>query len=87
MITYGFGILLSINGLIQKGSDADKLALQGRTAIPSEEADGLLSSGTISGDDVFANRIVSNLDMMISVIIPLAFPLLLFSLNFRRWLK
>ncbi len=87
VIAYGFGILLSITGIIPEGSEAYKVALEGRIAIPSEEAHTLLTSGTISEDDIFVNRIASTQDIMISVIIPLAFPLLLFSLNIKRWLK
>lgn len=87
VIAYGFGILLSITGIIPEGSEAYRMALEGRAALPSEEAQALITSGTISEDDIFANRIASTQDMMISVIIPLAFPLLLFSLNIKRWLK
>ena len=35
----------------------------------------------------YVNSIASTQDMLISVIVPLSFPLLLFSLNIRRWLR
>jgi uncharacterized membrane protein len=49
--------------------------------------ESLLASGTISNDDMFVNSIRKVQDMLTTIAIPLAFPLLLFSLNVRKWLK
>ena len=35
----------------------------------------------------YVNQIASVQDIIPSIVVPLAFPLLLFSLNIRRWLK
>ncbi len=86
-LAYGFGLLLGSSGIFPQGSDPYKKALEGRAALPEEEVQLLLTSGKITEDDVYVNKIAASQDMMISIIVPLAFPLLLFSLNFKRWLK
>jgi uncharacterized membrane protein len=86
-LAYGFGIVLGTSGILPPGSDGYHLALQGRASIPRSEIEQLLEAGKVTQDDTFVNSIASAQDMMISLIVPLAFPLLLFSLNIRRWLK
>ena len=87
MLAYGFGLILGSVGILSHGSDAYRLALQGRAALPKPEMEALLASGTISQDDNFVNSVSSSQDMLVSVIVPLSFPLLLFSLNIKRWLR
>lgn len=87
VLAYGFGLLLGSAGILPQGSDAYKLALQGRAALPASELQTLSESGTITEKDSYVNSIASAQDLLISIIVPLAFPLLLFSLNIRRWLK
>jgi uncharacterized membrane protein len=87
VLAYGFGLILGSIGILPQGSNAYHLALQGRAAIPDTELKPLLDSGTISQGDNYVNSIASAQDMLVSVIVPLAFPLLLFSLNIKRWLR
>jgi uncharacterized membrane protein len=87
LLAYGFGLVIGSIGILPKGSDAYRLALQGRAALPKPELEMLLGSGTISQGDSYVNSIASSQDMLVSVIVPLSFPLLLFSLNIRRWLR
>jgi uncharacterized membrane protein len=87
VLAYAFGLLLGTIGIIPHGSDAYKIALQGRAAIPKPEMETLLGSGTISQSDINVNSIATTQDLLISLIVPLAFPLLLFSLNIKRWLR
>jgi uncharacterized membrane protein len=87
VLAYGFGLLFGSIGLLPHGSDAYRMALQGRSALPDTEIEALLASGTISQADISVNSIAAVQDMLISVIVPLSFPLLLFSLNIKRWLR
>ncbi len=87
VLAYAFGLILGSSGVLPQGSDSYKLALQGRAALPSTEIEALMASGTISQGDSYVNSIASAQDMLVSVIVPLSFPLLLFSLNIRRWLR
>jgi uncharacterized membrane protein len=87
VLAYGFGLLFGSVGILPQGSEAYRLELQGRAALPDTEMQALLASGTIRDSDVYTNSVASAQDLLISIIVPLAFPLLLFSLNVRRWLR
>lgn len=87
VLAYAFGLIFGSIGILPKGSDALYLALQGRPSLPKAEVETLISSGTIDQNDTYVNKILNAQDLLTSVVIPLAFPLLLFSLNVKRWLK
>jgi uncharacterized membrane protein len=87
VLAYGFGIVLGSIGILPQGSDAYRLALQGKAALPKPEIEALLASGTITQEDSYVNSVASSQDMLVSIIVPLSFPLLLFSLNIKRWLR
>ncbi len=87
VIAYAFGLLLGSSGILPAGSENYYLELRGATGLSDAQVESLLASGTISQDDVFVNLIRKVQDGLITVAIPLAFPLLLFSLNIRKWLK
>jgi uncharacterized membrane protein len=87
VLAYGFGLLLGSSGIFPEGSSQYKNTLQGRAAIPASEMETLLNAGKLTVEDRFVNQIASVQDLIPSIIVPLAFPLLLFSLNIKRWLK
>jgi len=87
VIAYAIGIIIGNIGILPKGSDSFREALQGRSFIPKAEIGELVSTGTLSERDFQANTIAAIQDSVLTVIVPLAIPLLLFSLNIRRWLK
>jgi uncharacterized membrane protein len=87
VLAYGFGLILGSSGIMPHGTDQYRLALQGRASLPDTEMQALMASGTISQGDVYVNNIATTQDMLVSIIVPLSFPLLLFSLNIRRWLR
>jgi uncharacterized membrane protein len=86
-VAYLFGLLLSGIGIFPDGSEQYKLALNGRAALPDNEIETLVSDGRISEDDIYANQIASVQDTILSVVVLIAFPLLLFSMNIKRWLR
>jgi len=87
VLAYAFGLILGSIGILPKGSDAFNLALQGQASLPSAAVEALIASGTITENDVYVNTILTAQDLISSVFVLLAFPLLLFSLNVKRWLK
>jgi uncharacterized membrane protein len=87
VLAYGFGLILGSTGILPHGSDAYRVALQGRAALPVTEMKALLAAGTIDEYDSYANSVASVQDILVSIIVPLSFPLLLFSLNIKRWLR
>ena len=86
-LAYAFGLLLGTTGILPHGSEAFKMTLQGRESVPKPEMEALLASGTITQKDVFVNELSAMQNMIINIITPLAFPLLLFSLNIRKWFR
>jgi uncharacterized membrane protein len=87
VLAYGFGLILGSTGILPHGSEAYSLALQGRPSIPNQEIETLVSAGTLSENDALVNSIASAQDKLYSVVVILAFPLLLFSLNIKKWLR
>jgi len=87
VLAYGFGLLIGSTGILPQGSDGYKMALQGRAALPKAEVETLISQGKATEKDLFVNQIGTVQDTIPSVVVPLAFPLLLFSLNLKRWLR
>jgi len=86
VVAYGFGLILSTTGIIPNGSDAYREALRGESFLSSEQVQELRTLGIINEDDIIVNNIAVAQDTLQAIGV-LAFPLLLFSLNIRRWLK
>jgi uncharacterized membrane protein len=87
VLAYGFGLLIGSTGILPQGSDGYKLALQGKGSLPVTEVESLITQGKATKEDLFVNQIAQVQDIIPSVVVPLAFPLLLFSLNLKRWLR
>jgi uncharacterized membrane protein len=87
VLAYGFGLFIGSMGILPQGSEGYKLALQGKASLPKAEVETLISQGKATENDIFVNQIGTVQDIIPSVVVPLAFPLLLFSLNLKRWLR
>lgn len=87
VIAYGFGLILGNSGILPSGSSEYIIQQEGRAAIPSAEISELYAESRIEQGDLFVNQIRTVQDMLTTVVIPLALPLLLFSMNIRKWLK
>jgi uncharacterized membrane protein len=87
VFAYLIGLIIGTSGIFPEGSDQYKLALQGRASLPKNEIENMIDKGLIPFEDRFVNQIGMIQDLIPSIVVPLAFPLLLFSLNLKRWLK
>ncbi|WP_162231153.1 DUF819 family protein [Sunxiuqinia dokdonensis] len=87
VLAYIIGMLMGNIGLFPKQSAAFRDILASKTSLPTEEATALFNQGLISENDLLANHIASLQDLIIMLVIPIAIPLLLFSLDIRRWIK
>jgi uncharacterized membrane protein len=87
VIAYAFGLIIGSTGILPQGSEGYKLALQGKGTLPGSEVEALITQGKATENDLFVNQIAQVQDIIPSVVVPLAFPLLLFSLNLKRWLR
>lgn len=87
VLAYAFGLILGSSGLLPHGSESYRAALQGRSSLPAAELNELIGLGQAQNSDVRVNQIAAAQDLVTSLVIPLAFPLLLFSLNLKRWVR
>ena len=87
VMAYAFGLLFGNIGILPHGSDDYISFKQGRAKIPVAELNVLIEEGQVDEDDRFANQVAGMQDMIMTIVIPLALPLLLFSLKIRRWIK
>jgi uncharacterized membrane protein len=87
VLAYGFGLLIGSVGILPRGSDGYHLALQGRLALPQTELETLVNQSKAVEKDYIVNQIARVQDMIPNIVIPLAFPLLIFSLNIKKWMR
>ena len=89
VMAYAMGIIIANVGILPRGSDAfrDATIGQDRAFIPKAEAYAMFMDGTLSETDLKANNVASIQEAVQIAIVPLALPLILFSLSIRRWLR
>ena len=87
VLAYAVGLIVGNIRIIPRGSEAYKELLSGKVALPSGELNEYFNQGIINSQDVFLNQISSTQDLLMTIVIPLAIPLLLFSLDVKKWLK
>jgi uncharacterized membrane protein len=87
VLAYIFGLIVSSLGLLPRASNQLKAALEGKSNLSSDKIRELLDQGAITAPDVVANQVAAIQDTSLSIAILLAIPLLLFSLDLKKWLK
>lgn len=87
VLAYIIGLLIGNIGLLPRASEGFKEILKDKTTISNQRAEQLFDQGLISHADVVANQIVGVQDMLMNILLLLAIPLLLFSLDIKKWLK
>jgi len=89
VLAYATGILIANIGLLPRSSAEYREATigQDRPYIPKSEAVEMVAAGTLKESDLSYNGISMLQARMQSALVLLAIPLILFSLNVRRWLK
>lgn len=87
VMAYAVGLIIGNIGIFPKASVAYHALLAGNTAIPHADLIRYFAEGKITESDLRLNHIGSVQDIIMSIAIPVALPLLLFSLDIRRWIK
>ncbi|MBW8326440.1 MAG: DUF819 family protein [Prolixibacteraceae bacterium] len=87
VMAYIIGLVIGNIGLFPRASAAFKAILEGKQFLPQNEVLNYLAESKITQGDIVLNQIGSVQDTIMSIAIPLALPLLLFSLDIKRWLK
>lgn len=87
VLAYGVGLIAGNAGILPKASEGFAALLGTERKLPGPELLSHFNAGSATQTDLLVNQIATMQDMIISVVIPLAIPMLLFSLDLKRWLK
>ncbi len=87
VLAYAIGLFAGNIGIFPRPSKTMNELLSGKASLPKEELMNEFNSGLITESDLMTNQIASVQDIIMTIVIPLAIPLLLFSLDLKRWLK
>ncbi len=87
VLAYAIGLFIGNIGLFPEKSETYKNLLAGKAALSPDQLLSHFEAGDITSSDVMANQISSVQDLIMTIVILLAIPLLLFSLDIKRWLK
>ena len=87
VMAYIIGLVIGNIGLFPHASASFKAILEGKQFVPQNEVLKYLAEGKITQSDLMMNQIGTVQDTIMSIAIPIALPLLLFSLDIKRWLK
>lgn len=87
VIAYIIGILAGNIGVFPKGSDLFHQLSGSKMFLPKAEALNYFSQGLLTNDDLLLNLIHSTQDLVMTLVIPISIPLLLFSLDLRNSFK
>lgn len=87
VLAYLFGLIIGTAGVFPKGSEGYRFALQGEGALKKPVLEALIAEGKSVPEDIMVNNIADVQNNIYTVALLIAFPLLLFSLNIKRWLK
>lgn len=88
-LAYLFGLIIGTAGLIPKGSEGYRhaLHLQGNAALNKATLETLISEGKAVPEDIIVNKMAGIQENIYILSLLVAFPLLLFSLSLKRWLR
>jgi uncharacterized membrane protein len=87
VFAYLFGLIIGTAGIFPKGSEGYRLALQSESVLNKPALEALISEGKAVPEDITVNNIAGIQENLYALSLFIAFPLLLFSLNLKRWLK
>ena len=87
VIAYIVGILAGNIGIFPKGSEMFHQLAGSKMFLPDTEALDYLAKGVITQSDLLLNHIHSTQDLVMTIVIPISIPLLLFSLDLRNSVK
>ena len=87
VLAYLLGLLIGNIGILPTASPEFKKLLGTATALPKTEIQKYLENGQITESDFTVNQIAGIQDTFMTVIILIAIPLLVFSLDIRKWIN
>lgn len=87
VLAYLLGLIVGNIGILPVGGAEFKSLLGARSFIPKNEFLEYVAVSKVTENDGLVNQIATVQDMLFTIIIPLAIPLLLFTLDLKKWLK
>lgn len=87
IIAYGFGLMIGNIGIIPTMGEYLTDFLANAENAKLSDIQSLLDQGLISSDDLLTYKISMLQDLILTITIPIALPLLLFSLKIKAWFK
>lgn len=89
VLAYAIGIIIANVGILPKGSAQwrDITISREIAFIPKSEIVEMIATGALPENDLKVNNVATIQDWVTTAVIPLAIPLILFSLSIRRWLR
>jgi uncharacterized membrane protein len=87
VLAYLLGLIIGNIGILPVASAGLKSLMGARSFIPKDEFLEYMAASKVTETDVLANQVATVQDMLFTIIIPLAIPLLLFTLDLKKWLK
>ena len=87
VMAYLTGLILGNSGILPAASPEFRKLLGARVKMPDAELQQYLDAAQISPTDATVNQIAGLQDTIMTVMILIAIPLLVFSLDIRKWLK
>ena len=86
-IAYGAGLIIGSIGIFPSVSESYRELLAGDLFLKANDARELFGSGKITMNDLLRNKIIILQSNINNVSVAIAIPLLLFSLNLRKWFR
>ncbi len=86
-IAYGVGLIFGSIGILPARSEDFKILLGNDFMLPADQAMKLYETGKITISDLLRNKISSLQSTLNDISVIIAIPLLLFSLDLRKWFK
>ncbi len=86
VLAYIIGLLVGNIGWLPRPSDNFRTLLAEKSFLPDEQVREMIAGGQLIPYDLLYNKLAFVQDSIISVVILLAIPMLLFSLDVKKWL-
>ena len=87
VLAYAIGLVAGNTGLIPSPGAKFRAFLEIDSSLPKSAITQLIESGQLQQSDYLVNQVLVLQNIIMTIAIPIAIPLLLFSLDIRKWLK
>lgn len=87
VLAYAVGLIAGNIGIIPSPGKVFREFLLSDASLPKDIIHNLIETGQLQQGDLLVNNILSIQDIILTITIGIAIPLLLFSLDIRKWIK